>query len=133
MWYKDKRLHIAIFCLYLTAVGILCFMKPDDLPSVEKFIFGIPLDKAAHFMMFLPYPVLCSMSFMGHDIKRLRSICVLAIIFVVGAGMAYGTEVIQAHTGYRAYEINDFYADMAGMSIGALITLTYILIRKNRK
>ena len=133
MWYRDKRLHIALFCLYLTAVGILCFMKPDDLPSVEKYLFGIPLDKIVHFTMFLPYPVLCSMSFMNHDMKKQRSICVLAVIFISGAGMAYGTEVIQAHTGYRAYEIIDFYADMTGMTIGALITLTYILIKKNRK
>lgn len=133
MWYEDKRLHIVLFCLYLTAVVILCFMKPDDLPSVEKYLFGIPIDKIAHFTMFLPYPILCSLSFMRHDMNKFRRMCVLAIIVITGIGMAYGTEVIQAHTGYRAYEIKDFYADMTGMCFGTLITLTYILIQKNRK
>jgi VanZ family protein len=103
-------------------------MKPDDLPSIEKYIFGIPIDKVVHFTMFLPFPILCSMSIMMGGMKLYTRIFILTLVFIVGAGVAYGTEIIQAQTGYRAYEIKDFYADLTGMSIGAFITLTYILI-----
>lgn len=129
----DKRIYIAAFFLYLTAVCILCFMKGDNLPDVEKFLFGIPLDKAAHFVMFLPYPILASLSFIHKDHGVGKNVAILTVLTVVGFGLAYGTEVIQAQTGYRAYETGDFIADSAGLFTGALATAAFIIIQNHKK
>lgn len=129
----DKRIYIAAFFLYLTAICILCFIKGDNLPDMEKFLFGIPLDKAAHFVMFLPYPILASLSFIHKDHGVGKNVAILTVLTVVGFGLAYGTEVIQAQTGYRSYETGDFIADSAGLLTGALATAAFIIVKNREK
>ena len=92
-----------------------------------KTFLGLPIDKVLHFLMFLPYPVLAGMSFMGKEHPFHRNIFILLVLAVVGVGMAYGTEVIQAQTGYRAYEMADFYADMTGIATGSVAVLAYLI------
>lgn len=128
-----KRIYIAAFAIYLAGVFVLCFIKGDRLPEVENFIFGLPADKVAHFVMFLPFPILASLAFISKDQGILRNLSVLIILTITGLGIAYGTEVIQAQTGYRAYEIGDFMADAAGICIGGMATAAYIIIQNNRQ
>lgn len=128
----NKKTYITLFVVYLAAVAFLCFMKPDDMPEIQKDLFGIPMDKVAHFLMFLPYPILGAVSFMHKKTGIWRNLAVLAVIATVGAGLAYGTEVIQAQTGYRAYEITDFVADMTGIATGTLLTAAGLIIQKTR-
>lgn len=128
----NKKTYITLFVVYLAAVAFLCFMKPDDMPEIQKDLFGIPMDKVAHFLMFLPYPILGAFSFMHKETGIWRNMAVLAVIATVGAGLAYGTEVIQAQTGYRAYEITDFLADMTGIATGTLLTAAGLIIQKTR-
>ncbi len=130
---KHKHIYLAAFVLYIGVVCALCFMKGDDLPEVEKFLFGIPTDKLAHFLMFLPYPVLASLSFIDRQFGTGRNFAILTLLLIVGFGLAYGTEVIQAHTGYRTYEIGDVIADSAGLLTGTAATAIYIIIQNNRK
>ena len=127
-----KKISMVLFCLYILAVCILCFMKPDDLPQVERTFFGIPLDKVAHFLMFLPFPILSSIPFMN-DCKSMKiNISLLAIFSIPGAGFAFGTEVLQEFTRYRSRETADLIADIAGIATGSISTTAY-LIHKNRK
>lgn len=129
----DKRIYLALLLLYIAAVAFLCFMRPDDLPSVQKDFFGIPIDKVVHFIMFLPYPILSGLSFMHKDFSIRRNILILIVLTVTGIGLAFGTEAIQGQLGYRSYDIADFAADMKGMATGVLITLTFIIIQRIRK
>ena len=129
----DKRIYIILFLLYIAAVATLCFMRPDNLPSVEKDFFGIPVDKAVHFIMFFPYPILSGLSFMYRKLTLGRNILIMLVLIVFGIGMAYGTEAIQRATGYRAYDMADFTADLAGMAAGTILTLIFITIQKTRK
>lgn len=129
----NKRTYIIVFCIYLIAVGILCLMKPDNIPQVEKTFFGIPMDKVAHFLMFMPYPVLASMSFINRRQNTWRNIAVLSVILILGIGLAYGTEILQAHTGYRSYEVADLKADFIGMGTGGLLALTFIILQHLKK
>lgn len=128
-----KRISAIIFCLYLAAVCILCFMKGENLPQVEEFIFGIPTDKVVHFLMFLPYPVLASLSFIQKENSFLSNLAILIILTIVGSGLAYGIEVIQSKTGYRSYDMNDFHADCLGMAIGFVSALAVIINQKLKK
>lgn len=129
----DKRIYITLFLLYIAAVASLCFMRPESLPSVEDNFWGIPIDKVLHFIMFFPYPVLSGLSFMYRRFSLGRNFLILLVLTIAGAGLAYGTEVIQRETGYRSYDMGDYIADMVGMAAGAILTLIFIIIQKTRK
>ena len=76
--------------------------------------------------MFLPYPILAGPVFVRRERGLASGILTLALLSVTGAGVAYGTELIQAHTGYRSYEIADFHADITGIITGSLIAMGYL-------
>lgn len=131
---KYKKAYISLFAIYMAAVAALCFLRPDSLPEVGKDTFlGIPIDKIMHFMMFFPFPVLSGMVFLDRDRRIVSNIATILILAAAGAGVAYGTEILQAHTGYRSYEIADFYADLIGISAGAIAAMTYIIHTGTRK
>ena len=58
-----RILKILLFLAYVGLVAWLCFgnIKPD--PDLPRSIFGIPADKVAHFLMFLPAPLLGTLAF----------------------------------------------------------------------
>lgn len=131
---NHRIIFITLLCIYLTAVALLCFLRPSSLPEVEiKTFLGLPIDKVLHFLMFLPYPILAGMSFISMKNGFLRSIIILTVVLTAGIGMAYGTELIQGESGYRAYEIADFHADLAGISAGSIIMLAYMTYYRLKK
>lgn len=127
---KKRLLYIALFCIYIGAVLLLCLMKPDDIPQPQITFFGLPLDKVIHFLMFLPFPVLSFSIFYDRAAKRTVNFLAIISIFISGAGAAIGTEYLQSLTGYRSYEITDIYADMTGLVIGSIATTLFTLVRK---
>ena len=130
---QGKRIiPVILFCLYLTAVAFLCFAKPEDMPQLPALWLGIPADKVGHFAMFLPFPFLAYLIFDNNDMNFIRKSCLLAVILCFGAGMAIGTEQIQAILAYRDASMDDFIADMAGMGTGCIITILYILFKNKR-
>jgi len=131
---RTHTLYIIIFCMYLAAVGLLCFIKPSSLPEMDiKTFFGLPLDKVLHFLMFLPYPFLSGMIFLSKEQRPIVSCVILFILAVTGIGVAYGTEIIQSYTGYRSYEIADFHADMIGIAAGTLLAAAYMTYTRLKK
>lgn len=134
MKHRLKVLSIVAFCIYLTAVAVLCFIRPSSLPEMDiKTFLGIPIDKILHFIMFLPYPVLSGMVFISKEQKRHTVIATLFILALTGIGVSYGTEMIQSHTDYRSYEIADFYADIAGIAAGSIITASCLIYTRLKK
>lgn len=130
----SKKIYIATFCIYLTAVALLCFLNPSSLPEVDiRTFLGIPADKCLHFLMFFPYPVLAGLVFTDKENSVFNGLTIMTVLAVVGLGLAYGTELIQAHTGYRAYEIGDFIADAIGIGAGTVAFLSYTIITRLKK
>lgn len=117
-------------CLYLAAVAFLCFAKPDELPQVPMTWFGLPADKVGHFIMFLPFPFLSYMVFGNKDRKFISHVWLMLLIICLGIGLAIGTEQIQAQLAYRDAEFMDLYADGAGLAVGTLMTVLYIIKMK---
>lgn len=125
---KSEYLYISVFALYLGVLLYLCLGKVGnsglDLP---ERLFGIPIDKAAHFIMFLPvvpiiYPVLFSWKF-STDGRIFRTTWVVVSIFVATI-IAGSTEILQLlATDYRSADIYDFYADIAGIAAGSIAGL----------
>ena len=110
-----------LFVLYLAAIAFLCFMHVDKIPQIQKEIMGIPTDKIAHFIMFLPFPILAYLAYdhITNNVWRciLFALCTLA----AGAALAFFTEYIQGMLSYRSKDIFDFNADMLALGIGTLI------------
>ena len=129
---KRRILFITAFLLYMAAVLYLCLAKPEDLPQTELYLFGIPLDKAAHFLMFLPFPILAFSTLWKRDRKAWTDIAILIIVLGIGVGLAFLTEHLQALTQYRSSDIKDIYADMAGLAAGSIIVLTNIIFKSGR-
>ena len=125
---KRKHISVIILCAYVAAVAVLCFMKGDNIPSMEFSILGIPSDKIAHFMMFVPFPFLTYYTFRTGDKIFRKDLTVLLVSLLAGAGFAAGTERIQSMLEYRSGDIMDLAADMIGLLFGCIITIIYMTI-----
>lgn len=125
---KRKHISVIILCAYVAAVAVLCFMKGDNIPSMEFSILGIPSDKIAHFMMFVPFPFLTYYTFRTADKIFRKDLAVLLVSLLAGAGFAAGTERIQSMLEYRSGDIMDLAADMTGLLFGCIITIIYMTI-----
>lgn len=133
---KTSRRHIymTLFCLYIIALGLMCFIRPENIPSNRFDLFGIPADKAGHFLMFLPFPIISFAAFSREGEKSFsRAICRLSAITASGAAIAIGTEITQKFLGYRSFDIMDFACDAAGLISGAAAAAVYIAIKIRQK
>lgn len=130
---EGRHIWFGILCVYFAAVLFLCLMRPESIPQISLDLWGIPTDKAAHFLMFFPYPVIAYITFRPESNRKVLHLMVLIAVFATGIGIAMGTEQLQGLSEYRSYEITDFYADVLGMECSAFLTALFIIFRKERK
>lgn len=133
-----RRLNIntissILFCFYIVAVALMCFIKPEKLPEAPGFLLGIPTDKIAHFMMFFPFPLLAYASINRKQTKLVHDVMILCCILITGTVVAISTEILQRATGYRSYDIMDFVADISGITFCCILILIYIIHKHSRK
>lgn len=130
-----KRRHIsaALFCLYILAVCLLCFTKGEQLPDIQSIWFGLPADKVAHFIMFLPFTPLAYVTFAPADKGIWRKLTVALTCTAVGIGLAFATERIQGMLGYRAEDTCDMLADISGLTAGALLSIVIVAIQYRKR
>ncbi len=127
---KKRHIWFILLCAYIVAVAYLCFMKPDDIPALDPYFLGIPVDKLAHFLMFFPFPIVSYGAFMPESGKKAAHLVILLVLTAAGLGLAIGTEHVQGQLGYRSEDIHDFYADLAGIICSAVLTMIYILAKR---
>ena len=121
------------FIAYLMALGALCFMRGDTMPDVSVVWWGIPADKVAHFLMFVPFTPLAYLTFRKKKSQFWKKGLLLTCLAAIGFALAYLTEIIQGRLKYRAYEVEDFHFDGYGLALGYLIVAIALLIKKSRK
>ena len=109
--------------IYLGAVFTLCLINMESVAELPKDFLGIPLDKWAHFIMFLPYPILIYGSFHGITSRPYGHITMLGIIIFSGILLAGGIEILQGMTEYRSMEIFDLAADLLGLFASSFLIL----------
>lgn len=116
-----KPITRIILVLYMLSVILLCFINFGDGVDISSDIFGIPADKAVHFLMFFPFPILSVMSFHKDTWSKGRFTLFMTAVLVTGA-IAGGTiELLQGMSAYRSCDIGDFRADCIGLLSGAVI------------
>ena len=129
---RKQLISVIVFCLYIAAVAYLCCARPDYMPQLPQLWLGLPADKVGHFLMFTPFPLLGYLTFEVKGMSVGRKLFLIAILIVFGAGMALGTEYVQARLEYRSSENSDLLADGIGLITGGIFTFIYILIRKGK-
>ena len=122
-----------IFCLYLAAVALLCFLHWDNVPDITGTWMGLPKDKIVHACMFIPFIPLAYLSFRSRTGSAGKNLLIATVLLMLGIGTAYMTEIIQGTLKYRSYETADFLADCAGLGFGyACITIVLLVIMIKR-
>ncbi|MGM9753960.1 MAG: VanZ family protein [Candidatus Cryptobacteroides sp.] len=118
---KNKWIWRAALLLYFCLLAYLCFAPPQAFPSVNKWNFFIPADKLVHFLMFLPFPVLCYLAIGRNIHKSWKSVGGIVLLFIAGCVLATATELIQGITPERQPDRYDFLADAIGMFVSCLV------------
>lgn len=117
---------------YLLAVCFICFETTGGLPTTETSIFGLPMDKLIHFMMFAPFPILAYLSFDHKPNKPGESVLFIFLTILAGCAIGAATEIIQRILPTRAMDINDFYADAVAVVLVSLFVLTVDLFKHQK-
>ena len=126
---KRRYIFAVLFCLYILTVCFLCFTKGEQLPDMPSTWFGLPADKVAHFIMFLPFTPLAYATFAPADGGLWRGLAVAMICTAVGVGLAFATERIQGMLGYRTEDTYDMFSDIIGLTAGALLSIATVAIQ----
>lgn len=117
---------------YLALVAFLCLGHFQSTPDIPKSLFGIPMDKIVHFLMFLPFPPLVYLAVDKYTVKPWHSLLFALGVFALGCLLAASTEWIQGLTPYRSRDVLDFQADTLALGIGTVIVFL-VDVGKQRK
>lgn len=123
-----------LLVLYLGALAYLCFGRIEAIPDLPNTIFGIPLDKVVHFLMFMPFPVIVYMAF-GINCRKVSTLLIFMFYtFFAGCILAILTEIGQgALTSYRSPDLMDLKADALSLAAVCLLLVAWHLIRRTKK
>ena len=114
-----RILWIVLFVLYLAALAYLCFSDGTPDMDLPKSFWGIPADKCAHFLMFLPFPVVGTMAF--HNKSWWRTLCLMMLLAIL---FAFSFEQLQSRiTETRITDPADLNANILGITTGLLVML----------
>lgn len=122
-----------LLLIYIGAIAYLCFADMNNLPQVQKDLFGIPMDKLVHFCMFFPFPIIAFVAFDRKFNTRLSLLCSLVKLCAWGCIFAGVTEMVQATLPYRSQDVTDFAADCLGIGLATLLLLIFNLIKFKKK
>ena len=125
---RFRIVWIAAFVLYFAAVAWLYFATIEADPKLPGTFLGIPIDKCAHFLMFLPFPVLGTIAFREQSWWRTLCWTTLAANFI-----AFIFESQQHYINpYRYTQPSDLNANLLGITVGLLIMVLIGLISKKK-
>ena len=89
--------------------------------DMQKTFLGIPADKVAHFLMFLPFPILAFFAYDRLTRTPWQALAALISICAIGCAFAGMTEVVQDFLPYRVKDFNDFGADCLAVGIASVL------------
>ena len=117
---------VAVFILYLGALVYLCFGNPAAVFDVPRSLWGIPIDKVIHFLMFFPYPFFAQAAFYFKN--RWRS---LVFVIITGIIFCFAFELLQDKiTTYRTSDSWDLFYNVAAVTAGSSIIALFTFFKK---
>ena len=129
---SGKRVSRILLPLYAAAVAFLCFWDFGGIMAPPPCLAGIPLDKIAHFLMFLPLPLLCRFAYPPREGDFGHAARLALTVLCIGVLVAWGTEYLQGLSGWRTRSGWDFAADVIGLAAASAMILFYDFSRSAR-
>lgn len=129
-----RLLMVFVFLLYIAAVVFCCLhtFSGDEIELFRKFL-GMPSDKLIHFLMFLPYPLLCCAAYRALTMST-SNIRILITALFTGIFFAGLTEIAQGLlTDTRTPDIYDFAADGIALVLSSLFSIFLLRLLPNDK
>jgi VanZ family protein len=124
----SRSLKILLFLAYLALVAWLCFGNFKPSPDIPRSVWGIPIDKCIHFLMFLPFPILGTLAFDFRSWWR-----ALAVSMLMANVVAFLFERLQSVlTAHRITDAQDLNANLLGITLGLLIAIVIGLLCKKK-
>ena len=124
----SRSLKILLFLAYLALVAWLCFGNFKPSPDIPRSVWGIPIDKCIHFLMFLPFPILGTLAFDFRSWWR-----ALALSMLMANVVAFLFERLQSVlTSHRITDAKDLNANLLGITLGLLIAIVIGLFCKKK-
>ncbi len=124
----SRSLKILLFLAYLALVAWLCFGNFKPSPDIPRSVWGIPIDKCIHFLMFLPFPILGTLAFDFRSWWR-----ALAVSMLMANVVAFLFERLQSVlTSHRITDAKDLNANLLGITLGLLIAIVIGLLAKKK-
>ena len=119
--------------LYVVAVAWLCFANLSKAPQMPRTLFGLPIDKVVHFLMFFPFPILAFLAYDHLTQTPWQALAALISICAIGGIFAGITEIIQGQLSYRTKDINDFGADCLAIGLSGLLVFVIDVLKMRKK
>lgn len=119
--------------LYVVAVAWLCFANLSKVPQMPRTLFGLPIDKVVHFLMFFPFPILAFLAYDHLTQTPWQALAALISICAIGGIFAGLTEIIQGQLSYRTKDINDFGADCLAIGLSGLLVFIIDVLKMRKK
>ena len=132
MTHRQLVISRILFAAYLVAVAVLCFANFPSSDNAPKQLWGIPIDKVVHFLMFFPLPILAYLAFDRYQGKRRPAILWAAVTFLGGCAYAAFTEWVQSYLPYRSGDPADFKADFTALAACSAFILIIILLKHKK-
>ena len=121
-----------LFAVYLIAVAVLCFGNFSSSDDVPKDLWGIPMDKVVHFLMFFPFPLLAYLAFNRYREQRWAAVPWAVGALACGCAFAAFTELVQSRLPYRSGDPADFKADFLALAACTVFILVIILLKHKK-
>jgi VanZ family protein len=119
--------------LYVVAVAWLCFANLSKVSQMPRTLFGLPIDKVVHFLMFFPFPILAFLAYDHLTQTPWQALAALISICAIGGIFAGLTEIIQGQLSYRTKDINDFGADCLAIGLSGLLVFVIDVLKMRKK
>lgn len=112
MW-KNPRVWSFLFILYLIILLTGLSVPVQDTIKLDKYLFGIRSDHYIHALLFTPF-MICQFFMQKHSFGK---------AYLYGIVFAVCCEFLHYFIPYRTFDLHDIYANLIGMSTGALFFL----------
>lgn len=128
-----SRIVKAILVLYIIGLCFCCFWDFRSSIDFNTGWFGAMSDKAVHFLLFFPLPVISYFAFPGlrNTGARMTRFCIA--VFIIGAAVGAATELVQGWTGYRSRDGFDLVADCCGLAASVICLQIFEMIKWKRR
>lgn len=114
-----------LFAIYIALVFFFCLYSFGDTGiNLTEYIFGIRVDRIAHFIMFFPYPISAWLALKA-SLRKLFPGFPQTMVLLSGLGLAFVAETLQKLNPARESDMFDLAANFTAIASGTLVIFIF--------